>query len=92
MTRPTSAFSLPKWNQTPRHLKTLPFGVLAWTVALLVVGRQRGRSCRETAQLRRQVKPLICELTWTKGGDCEVQSGLQCMVRSARNALFPEIL
>ncbi len=25
-----------------------------------------------TAQLRRQQKPLICERTWTKGGDCSV--------------------
>ena len=25
-----------------------------------------------TAKLRRQEKPLICQRTWTKGGDCEV--------------------
>ncbi len=25
-----------------------------------------------TTQLRRQTKPLICQRTWTKGGDCEV--------------------
>lgn len=25
-----------------------------------------------TTRLRRQEKPLICERTWTKGGDCSV--------------------
>ncbi len=28
-----------------------------------------------TTRLRRQEKPLICERTWTKGGDCSVLFG-----------------
>ena len=37
-----------------------------------------------TGQLRRQPQPLICERTWTKGGDCEVLFDEQSLANASR--------
>ncbi len=62
------------------HRNWLLFAVNARTkhVHVVVAAYLKPQTIRDqlkahcTGQLRRQQKPLICERTWTKGGDCEV--------------------